>query len=108
MTITSLKMVQFKRMKNMPYETIAYMECKYSPGTQLDLQHLLNCRVIVAALFKIDIDCNRQSLSPEILEDVTRTVFHGFKYCNTKDIIKKTSANKCKHWKITLVTTILD
>ena len=61
-TIARLRTKHFKGMKQRPNSSRIYVECKHCLGTQLDSKHLFCHLSIDHTLFKIDINCNIDSL----------------------------------------------
>ncbi|KAF8793753.1 hypothetical protein HNY73_001797 [Argiope bruennichi] len=55
-----------------------YGECRYCPYVQLDPEHIFRWLSIIAALFKIDIDCTRNIHYSDKAEDVGRAIQHAF------------------------------
>ncbi|GFX59682.1 RNase H domain-containing protein [Trichonephila clavipes] len=65
-------------MNILPDGSRSYVECRHSPGTQLDSKHLFSYPSIVGALFNIDNDCSIDILHSDRAMDVAMAVIHAF------------------------------
>ena len=77
-TIARLRTGHLKGMKILPDGSRTFPKCKHCPDIQLDPTHVLSCPSISAALFKIDLNCTRETLYSDKAENVAREVLHAF------------------------------
>ncbi|XP_055944550.1 uncharacterized protein LOC129975513 [Argiope bruennichi] len=77
-TLARLRTGHLRGMWIMSDGSRLYVECRHCPGVQLDPEHVFSCHSIISALFKIDIDCTRDILYSNKVEDVVKAVLHAF------------------------------
>ena len=70
--------MHLRGMKILPDGSRTYPECRHCPSMQLNPEHLFNCPSIIAALFKIDMNCSRETLYMDKAVDVAYAVLHAF------------------------------
>ncbi|KAF8782068.1 hypothetical protein HNY73_012401 [Argiope bruennichi] len=77
-TIARLETGHLRGMRIMSDGSRLYGECRHCPGVQLDPEHIFSCCSIILALFKIDIECTRDILYSDKVEDVAKDFLHAF------------------------------